>query len=117
MIRYRHSYVLRLAAILLPALLAGLVSQLPLQAEGRANAAPQGGGNGDGISNTLWNNTFNWTPNGDPTSSELCIIPGGKPHYPFLGAGDIGQCGSIRVDSGGTINVFCSILEASNAII
>ena len=116
MIHSRLWRVLKLAAITIPALMAGLAGQLHVPAGGQAEAAPLVVETWNGVSNTLWNNTFNWTPNGDPSLSDTCIIPSGKPRYPLIGSADIGQCGSITIDSGGQVNLNNGIMQAASAI-
>lgn len=51
-----------------------------------------------------WTNASNWTPSGEPTTSDYCVvIPSGTPNNPVIASA--ANCGNLTINSGATLTV------------
>jgi GEVED domain len=58
----------------------------------------------NGITSTDWATASNWTPSGEPTASDYCvIIPSGTPFSPIISSDAF--CGDLTINSGATLTV------------
>jgi hypothetical protein len=59
-----------------------------------------------GAYDTNWINGNNWSPSGNPTSGENCLIPAGAPRYPVLGDSESWDCDqTLMIASGAQLTI------------
>ncbi len=59
-----------------------------------------------GSTDTNWINGNNWSPSGNPTSGENCLIPAGAPRYPVLGDSESWDCDqTLMIASGAQLTI------------
>lgn len=71
----------------------------------------------NGITSSDWATASNWTPSGEPTSSDYCvIIPAGTPNSPVISTDAFS--GDLTINTGATVTVNSGfVLEVQDAVV